>query len=468
MSISIDPLGNPDVQRALAFARARERYPAADRETLLECCTAAWDAALEAESFGEDLTERFEGTLGLLAWTHGWTRRPVDLHSLQNRSIPYAALRPFMAEGDAKSRLDKLADAELAPARPPATRRPRPRLPRIPLVSPVPVGAAMAAGIVAVAGLNQAGAISLGPLDRSGGDGPSDDGARSQAKADDAPAAPLAGGSNGGDAVSSAAAGGAAPAAEGGDDATLAAAVTGPSPDAGIPAAVSSLSGPPTSAATTAPAPAGPAPVATPVAASGGAPASPAPAARRPVSLPAPAAIGLEADEEAIELVADPAPEHVPPGHADDEAPGDEPEPAIPEATVDLPGEFDVQLPPVVGAPGAGRRADTARPGRGGSRPARRRPGAAGPRPVSRVAINSPPGRAPKRRRAAPRPRSPRSRPAPRLPLPRLRPRRPRHPRRPRRHPHRPRPRLRRRPRRPEAPSGATNPAPAPPAPPAA
>ncbi|MDQ3647971.1 MAG: hypothetical protein M3433_05215, partial [Actinomycetota bacterium] len=188
MTISIDPLGNPDVQHALAFSRARERYPAADRETLLECCTAAWEAALEGEELGEDLIERFEGTLALLAWTHGWTRRPVDLHLLQRRAIPFAALRPFMAEGDARTRLERLAEAEMTPAPAPRAARPRrsrPPLPRVPFASPVPVGAAMAAGLVAVAGLNQAGAISLGSLDPSGGDGPAGDaGSRGKAKVD--------------------------------------------------------------------------------------------------------------------------------------------------------------------------------------------------------------------------------------------------------------------------------------------
>jgi len=125
VSISIDPLGNPDVQRALVFERARERYPAADRETLLECCSAAWEAALDGEDLGEDLIERFEGTLALLAWTHGWTRRPVDLQSLQRRAIPFAALRPFMAEGDARTRLERLAEAEIAPAPAPRTARSR-------------------------------------------------------------------------------------------------------------------------------------------------------------------------------------------------------------------------------------------------------------------------------------------------------------------------------------------------------
>ena len=305
MSISIDPLGNPDVQRALAFARARERYPAADRETLLECCTAAWDAALEADSFGEQVTERFEGTLALLAWTHGWTRRPVDLHSLQRRAIPFAALQPFMADGDAKTRLEKLADAQLAPPPAPAKRRSRPLLPRIPLVSPVPMGAAMAAGIVAVAGLNSAGAISLGPLDRSGGDGPAEDeGGRTQAKSDgDTPAPSVGGGSAGG--ATGAASATAGRASEGGDDATVASAVPGTAPDPGIPAAVSGLDGPPAPGG--APAPAAPAPATTPVVVSGGAPAPAAPVARpRPVSVPAPPAFGRETDDDAIQIDADP------------------------------------------------------------------------------------------------------------------------------------------------------------------
>src|SRR5262245_50572812 len=38
----IDPLGDVEVQRALALARARESYPAVPRETLLGYCEAAW------------------------------------------------------------------------------------------------------------------------------------------------------------------------------------------------------------------------------------------------------------------------------------------------------------------------------------------------------------------------------------------------------------------------------------------
>ena len=40
---NVNPLGELEVQRALALARARESYPAVPRETLLGYCEAAWD-----------------------------------------------------------------------------------------------------------------------------------------------------------------------------------------------------------------------------------------------------------------------------------------------------------------------------------------------------------------------------------------------------------------------------------------
>lgn len=97
----IDPLGSEEVRRALAFTRARERYPGTRRDDLLSCCEAAWEAAVTAGDAGDPI-DRFQRTLNLIAWTRGWTRGPVDLRDLDGQPIPLAVLRPFMlAGGDA-------------------------------------------------------------------------------------------------------------------------------------------------------------------------------------------------------------------------------------------------------------------------------------------------------------------------------------------------------------------------------
>jgi hypothetical protein len=165
MANFIDPLGNREVQRTLSFARARERYSWVERETLLACCEAPWETAVRGDPAAGDLVERFDRSLTLLAWTHGWTRRPADLAAIRDQAIPLAVLRPFMAEGDARTRLERLTDPAPEPA---PRRRDRSLVPRVPFVSPVPVAAAAVAGLAVVAGLGKTGAVKVGPLAPSG------------------------------------------------------------------------------------------------------------------------------------------------------------------------------------------------------------------------------------------------------------------------------------------------------------
>lgn len=412
MTVSIDPLGNPEVQHALALARARERYPAADRETLLECCSAAWDAALEGEDLGEGLIERFEGTLALLAWTHGWTRRPVDLHLLQRRAIPLAALRPFMAEGDVRTRLERLAEAEMPPPAPHATRPPRSRSPllRIPFASPVPMGAAMAAGLVAVAGLNQAGAISLGPLDPSGGDGPAGDaGSRGKTTVDGRSLAAPGESSRG---HSSSPAPPPAAGAEAEEEVTLAAAIPGSASDPGMPAAVSRLGGPRAPAASSVPTSVAPVPAALAAAeASGGAIAAAGPPTGPPVALPD-LSVRAADDRARLEVDLDPSPEASEPAKGAKTPPGKGAKTpaakglktpaaklALPDAvSVDLPGEqADLGLPGEDPARSAAA-ADSppAHPATAKPRPATAPPAAPAPAPTPSAApAPSPPAPAP-------------------------------------------------------------------------
>src|SRR5215211_1268672 len=60
VSTEIDPLYNEDVRRALAFARARERFPGLDGELLRGWCEAGWRAAVAAEADDRGVVERFD------------------------------------------------------------------------------------------------------------------------------------------------------------------------------------------------------------------------------------------------------------------------------------------------------------------------------------------------------------------------------------------------------------------------
>lgn len=172
MEHRLDPLGDLEVKRVLAFARAREQYPSLPRGLLLDYCQAAWQAAL-AGGESDDAIGRFERALVLVAWTH---RRSPDLslRSLVDVVIPQVALRPFMAPGDAAAAEAREPAPVLAAepaAKRDAVRTPARRLiPRVPFASPVPLGAAAAAGFIGVTILGQAGALPLAPFAPAGND----------------------------------------------------------------------------------------------------------------------------------------------------------------------------------------------------------------------------------------------------------------------------------------------------------
>ena len=96
--MALDPLGDVEVKRVLAFARAREQYPSVPRGLLLDYCQAAWQAAV-AGGEEHDVVGRFERALMLVAWTH--RRSPhLNFRELVDQVIPQVALRPFMAPAD--------------------------------------------------------------------------------------------------------------------------------------------------------------------------------------------------------------------------------------------------------------------------------------------------------------------------------------------------------------------------------
>src|SRR4051794_14165536 len=181
MEHRLDPLGDLEVRRVLAFARAREQYPSVPRGLLLDYCQAAWQAAGAGGDL-HDVLDRFERALMLVAWTH--RRSPhLNFRSLVDQVIPQVALKPFMAPADAapaeEPEAAKLVEIEPAAkrdaVRPPARRF----IPRVPFASPVPLGAAVAAGFVGVTIMGQAGALPVAPFAPAGNDGANapDDGA---------------------------------------------------------------------------------------------------------------------------------------------------------------------------------------------------------------------------------------------------------------------------------------------------
>ncbi len=172
MEHRLDPLGDLDVKRVLAFARAREQYPSVPRGLLLDYCQAAWQAAV-AGGATSDVIERFERALMLIAWTH--RRSPhLTFRSLVDQVIPQVALKPFMAPADGApvEEPEPAEVAELEPAakrdavRPPARRL----IPRVPFASPIPLGAAVAAGFIGVTMLGQTGALPVAPFAPAGND----------------------------------------------------------------------------------------------------------------------------------------------------------------------------------------------------------------------------------------------------------------------------------------------------------
>src|SRR3954465_5300007 len=95
----LDPLGDLEVKRVLAFARAREQYPTVPRGLLLDYCQAAWQAAV-AGGGDHDVLGRFERALMMVAWTH--RRSPhLSFRDLVDQVIPQVALRPFMSPQNA-------------------------------------------------------------------------------------------------------------------------------------------------------------------------------------------------------------------------------------------------------------------------------------------------------------------------------------------------------------------------------
>jgi hypothetical protein len=98
IDLHLDPLGELEVQRALALARARETYPAVPRETLLGYCEAAWDVALKADPRRRDLQRSFDRALLIIAWTQRRSGGRVPLRELVDQTVPRIALEPFISE----------------------------------------------------------------------------------------------------------------------------------------------------------------------------------------------------------------------------------------------------------------------------------------------------------------------------------------------------------------------------------
>lgn len=98
IDLDLDPLGELEVQRALALARARESYPAVPRETLLGYCEAAWDVALKADPRRRDLQRSFDRALLIIAWTQRRSGGRVPLRELVDQTVPRIALEPFISE----------------------------------------------------------------------------------------------------------------------------------------------------------------------------------------------------------------------------------------------------------------------------------------------------------------------------------------------------------------------------------
>lgn len=98
INLQVDPLGELEVQRALALAHARESYPAVSRETLLGYCEAAWDVALKADPRRRDLQGSFDQALLIIAWTQRRSGGRVPLRDLIEQTVPRVALEPFISE----------------------------------------------------------------------------------------------------------------------------------------------------------------------------------------------------------------------------------------------------------------------------------------------------------------------------------------------------------------------------------
>ena len=164
--LHVDPLADLEVQRALALARARESYPAVPRENLLGYCEAAWEVALKADPRGRDLQGSFDRALLIIAWTQRRSGGRVPLRELIDQTVPRIALEPFIGRpaevGENEPTELGVQPEEAVPSR----RSPL----RLPFTSPIPVGAALAAGVVGVALLSEAEVIPIAPLQPAGSD----------------------------------------------------------------------------------------------------------------------------------------------------------------------------------------------------------------------------------------------------------------------------------------------------------
>lgn len=164
MDSHLDPLKSTDVQRVLSFARARELYPALKRDDLRECCQAAWVAA-SAEGDGADLPQRFDRALVLVVWARRGSRSRMPLTDLVDHTIPRIVLEPYLSRVTAPAEpVEAPAPARAqSPERTDAPGSPR-HARRIPFASPVPAGAAVAAGVVGVAMLSATEGLPVTPL----------------------------------------------------------------------------------------------------------------------------------------------------------------------------------------------------------------------------------------------------------------------------------------------------------------
>jgi hypothetical protein len=167
IGLHVDPLGELEVHRALALARARESYPAVPRETLLEYCEAAWEVALKADPRGRDLQGSFDRALLIIAWTQRRSGGRVPLRELIDQTVPRIALEPFISQPAQPGEVERVPEFGVQPDEAMAGRRSPFRLP---FTSPIPVGAALAAGVVGIGVLSEAEVIPIAPLQPAGSD----------------------------------------------------------------------------------------------------------------------------------------------------------------------------------------------------------------------------------------------------------------------------------------------------------
>jgi hypothetical protein len=169
IGLQVDPLAELEVQRALALARARESYPAVPRQTLLDYCEAAWDVALKADPRGRDLQGSFDRALLIIAWTQRRSGGRVPLRELIDQTVPRIALEPFISHLARPGEAERTPEVGVQPDEVvPSRRSPL----RLPFTSPIPVGAALAAGVVGIGVLSEAEVIPIAPLQPTGSDGP--------------------------------------------------------------------------------------------------------------------------------------------------------------------------------------------------------------------------------------------------------------------------------------------------------